>query len=574
MKRAIGVALLAVVSVLFAGGALPDSPRLLQPQARKASLFLPGEEFFLKRSLSLAKPLDLTNYAQLVKPPIVDYSNLLTYVRCQDHGGGCMIYAALAAADIINEFQAPYAPDLSWQYALRTWDETFAHMIDQNPNTDAPDLDAVFNVGVASEGLCRSESDYLTKVPITDPKYQPKKGDRMWFDPAPSAEAKEEAQHYKFEVSDPITPSVETLKTLLVTHGPVWASGGWWFDGGHAMCVVGYNEGAQTFKIANSQGDWWGNEHGFLSMPYDKVTTWVRALRTLKVIPTQRYQGRWAYSSRIRIRGTWRGTWTVNIGVQGQVPETVYRTYGRMTDRPYCYGERLDLDVPLPSYAGQFWPPKHAAKWYLQVEDNDHDGQTGQVLEWILARRYEDPSCGSVDHWKTQTFKHSKAESVPDATGTPESNPKPSKSGVPATKSTPSGKLMMYLPEGSPSTTVTTGAFLTAVIPPKIQFIESQCDLDDPSDATFVGTLTVPATGAAMANKSVELCLLSPSANQNKPHYWKRIALTKTDSTGRFQFTVKLPSRMAQYLGAAYRLRPGDPALCSTSKIICGEIVK
>lgn len=88
MKRAIGVALLAVVSVLFAGGALPDSPRLLQPQARKANLFLPGEELFLKRSLSLAKPLDLTNYAQLVKPPILDDSNLLTYVRCQDYGGG------------------------------------------------------------------------------------------------------------------------------------------------------------------------------------------------------------------------------------------------------------------------------------------------------------------------------------------------------------------------------------------------------------------------------------------------------------------------------------------------------
>ena len=63
------------------------------------------------------------------------------------------------------------------------------------------------------------------------------------------------------------------------------------------------------------------------------------------------------------------------------------------------------------------------------------------------------------------------------------------------------------------------------------------------------------------------------SENQNKPQYWKRIALGKTNSAGRFEFRVKLPSRMAQYVGAAYRPRPGDPALCSTERISCGEVI-
>ncbi|HED30163.1 MAG TPA: hypothetical protein ENN50_00400, partial [Prosthecochloris aestuarii] len=365
-----------------------------------------------------AKPIDLSGIT-ITRPAEVDYSGYLTYIRNQNAGPGCMTYATLHAADIINEFQAPYTPDLSWQYALRTWHDLYNAKILQKGDTVPPDLNNTFNPGVSSEALCRSESDYLTPVPKTDSRYDGKLSSIMYWDPQPTAEARQEAPQYRFEIGEPITPDVETLKTLLLTYGPVWASGGWWWNGAHAMTFVGYSDVSRTFKVVDSSGDW-AHQHGIVSIPYDKLTEYVSALRVVTMLPSTRHTGRWAYSSRIRIRGTWRGTWTVKIGVEGREPLLVYRTYGRKADRPYAHGERLDLDVPLPAYAAEYWPPKAGARWYLQVEDNDRDTQTGYVMEWTLARRYEDPACRSVDRWKTQTFTYSKTVYVPDATGEPE----------------------------------------------------------------------------------------------------------------------------------------------------------
>lgn len=553
------VALVAVAACVHA--APPPGPAA----ARRAPVYLPGEKALLERCTQLARPLDLSRYASLLKPRVVDYSDLVTYVRCQDYGGGCMMYASLHAADIVGEWQAPYTPDLSWQYALRSWDEQFNARLATNAQAPGPDLTDVFRAGVASEGLCRSESDYLTLVSDNSPAFAIKDY-RRYYDPAPTAEAREQAGLMKFEVTDSahaITPSVDTLKTLLLTHGPVWAEGGWWWNGAHAMCFVGYDDNKQEFKGLNSQGDW-ADDHGLWTIPYDKLTSYVSALRTVDVIPTDRYQGRWAYSSRLRIRGTWRGTWTVNIGVQGQVPETVYRSYGRLPKMPYCYGERLDLDVPLPAYAAQFWPPKQSAKWYLQVEDNDRDGQTGQVIEWILARRYEDPNCGSVDQLKTQTFKLSQPVTVPDATGDPVASPTPSPyNAAPPTRNSQPGKAMIYLPEGA-----ATGVALQSslLLQSQIAFDLAQCSISLTGQAVLPGRLTSVA-GPGLAKKTVDLCQLVASANVNKPPTWQRLAQVQTDAQGNFQFQVKLPLAGTQVLGAAYRGADGV-ALCSTKPLV------
>lgn len=544
-----------MVLALTAGAvfAAPPPGQTWQP------VLAPGEKALMEKSRQLAKPLDLTRFAGILRPRVVDYSNLVTYVRCQTNG--CMTYAVLSAADIINEFQAPYTPDLSWQYALRTWDETFNAALAQNPQAPGPDLNATFNPGVSSEGLCRSESDYLTLVPTPQPR--PIKDNRLYFDPPPSAEAKAEAQLYKFKVSDGITPDVETLKTLLLTYGPVWADGGWWWNGAHAMCFTGYDDNTSQFSGVNSGGDWRDN-HGFWKIPYDKLTQYVGSLRTVEMIPTPRYQGRWAYSSRLRIHGNWRGTWTVNIGVQGRVPQTVYRSYGRVPDLPAAHGELLDLDVPLPDYAAQYWPPRANAKWYLQVEDNDRDGRTGTVLEWILARHYEDPNCGSVDHWKTQTYKHSANVPVPDATGQPDVTASPPAwVQPPPTRNSNPGKAMLYLPETD------TGGIVaqTMILQPRITLDPTKCVSSGTGDSTLAGRLTAGPSNAGLAAKTVELCQLKPDDNVNKPASWVRLTSAKTDAQGNYAINFKLPPLGQQVLGIAYRGADGL-ALCSTKPLV------
>ena len=551
--------------LLLPCGVAGAAPAVLHSQTIKPSVLMKGEQELIRESALKARPLDLARYAQLSRPLKVDYAPNVTYIRCQDWGGGCMVYAALYCADIINEWQAPYTPDLSWQYALRTWDELYSNALRTNAGATPPDLNMVFNPGIASEGLCRSDSDYLTLVPPNHPNIKAAKGDRMYWDPAPSAEAKAEAANYKFVISESITPSVETLKTLLVAYGPVWSSGPWSWNGAHAMAFVGYDEAKKEFKGVDSAGDW-RHVRGFWKIPYDKLTEYVTSLRTVQMLPTNRWQGRWAYSSRVRITGAWRGTFSVNIGVQGQIPETVYRSYGRMGDRPYAYGERLELDVPLPSYAAQYWPPKAAAKWYLQVEDNDRDGKRGTIAEWILARRYEDPNCKSVDHFKTEEYRYSKTVVVPDATGLPIANPAPSPNVAPLQqRNSAPGMVTVNLPEtaarpglGRPSMSLKT----------QIAFEPGNITTNAAGDTVLPGKLST-VTGQGVAGKQVELCRLVASGNVNKPDSWVKAQTTTTDPQGRFTFTVKaLPlGGGGEALGAAYRDSSGE-TLCSTEALV------
>ena len=550
----------AVALLVWVTGAL-GAPVARQP------VVTPADKAVMDLSARQARPLDLSAVARLVRPPRVDYSDDITYIRCQNSGPGCPTFATLYIADVLNEFQHPFTPDLSWRFAERTWDEAVNNLILTQHIQEVPDmLDATFSPGVASEGLCPSWSDYLTIVPPNNPALVPLKGAKMYWDPAPEAAAKEEAQIYKFHVSAGITPDVDTLKTLLLTHGPVWGSGGWWWNGAHVMAFVGYDDATQQFKLVDSAGDWM-DEQGFHHIPYDKLTDYVQSLRVVELMPTARATSRWQYSSRFRIHGTWRGTWSVNIGVQGQVPLTVYRSYGRMADRPYCYGERLDLDVPLPDYAAKFWPPGGPARWYLQVEDNDRDGQQGQVVEWILARNYEDANCQSVGHWKTETYKYSHAVIVPDATGDPIATPLPSPANpAPPKRNSNPGLAMLYLPETESS----GGPLVRARLAPRFGIA---LDLGGSSIAT-TGSATIKGTlssyllaSSPLAGKSVEVCQLVADRCVNKPPSWQKIASAPTNAQGVFECQFQVPALGRTVIGVAYRATDGT-VLCSTKPLV------
>lgn len=554
---------LTLAALLLTASLAAAQTPVMHSQVFRPPFITLAEKQLLEKGALQAKPLDLARYARLLRPPKLDHSDAITYIRCQDWGGGCMVYAGLYCADIINEWQAPYTPDLSWQYALRTWDEMYNESLRANPNADPPHLNALFTAGIASEGLCRSDSDYLTLAPANHPAILAKK-DRLYWDPAPSAAAKAEAALYKFTFSDQITPSVDTLKTLLLTYGPVWAAGPWWWDGSHAMAFVGYDDVKREFKGVDSAGDW-RHTKGFWTIPYDKLTEYVWYLQTMQRLPTNRWQGRWAYSSRIRITGAWRGAFSVNIGVQGQVPETVYRSYGRMAKRPYAFGERLELDVALPAYAGQFWPPRAAAKWYLQVEDNDRDSKQGRIVEWIIARRYQDPRCQSVDNWKTEEYRYSKAVTVPDATGDPLASPAPSPNNAPpAQRNSKPGLVTINLPE----TASTSPRLPLMVLQTKIEFEPEKITVA-PSGATVLPGKLSTVAGQPVAGKTIELCKLTPTGNVHQPDVWVKMTTTTTDAQGKFFFKQRLPLVQTgrQVLGAVYRDARGQ-ALCSTSPLV------
>ena len=41
--------------------------------------------------------------------------------------------------------------------------------------------------------------------------------------------------------------------------------------GGHAVCIVGYDESKQTFKVRNSWGEKWGDD-GYCYFPFEYIT--------------------------------------------------------------------------------------------------------------------------------------------------------------------------------------------------------------------------------------------------------------------------------------------------------------
>ncbi len=304
------------------------------------------DEAFKVDMSAAVQPLDISEFDDDL-PAKVNYASWITFERCQDYGGGCQCYSVLHILDMQKDWEHPYTPDLSWRYVLNTFQDRVEQGVqagDINHVDDIPPLLSwVFEQGVAPEALCRSELDLLTAVPrptthvLHDPKYP---GAIMDYNPGPDGTATSVAQLYKATVSEPITPDVKTLRTLLHHYGPIWSSGGWWWNGGHAMVFVGYDDNKREFTFLNSQGDWWGNQDGFGTCPYDDLTSWVESLRVVHNTPTPEPRPEHhAYTARIRIDGVWRGTHTVSVGVQGRELLEVWRTHGRSSRRPYEYSD-------------------------------------------------------------------------------------------------------------------------------------------------------------------------------------------------------------------------------------------
>jgi len=77
------------------------------------------EKAFTEDMAGRARRSDLGKYVGLAMPTIVDYSPNVTFLRCQDAGGGCMSYTVLHTADMLNELRHPYSPPWYSLYGRR-----------------------------------------------------------------------------------------------------------------------------------------------------------------------------------------------------------------------------------------------------------------------------------------------------------------------------------------------------------------------------------------------------------------------------------------------------------------------
>jgi len=505
-------------------------------------------------------------------PRKVDYSEYVTFTRCQDWGGGCMVYAAMHITDVLKEWEHPYTPDLSWRYVQNTFLDIEQAGIDAQGNAYiVPDLlSSLFEAGIAPEGLCRTELDLLTPVyrkPGTPLANDQGTSIRDYL-PDPSAEATVAAQLYKASVSGPITPTVKGLRAMLHHYGPIWAAGGWWSHGGHAMAFVGYDDDTREFRFINSQGDWWGSDHGFGTISYDNLIEYVSSLRIVTNTPApQPRPDQYAYSARIRITGVWRGTHTISIGVVGREPIVVWRTHGRMKDRVFEYGDRLTIDVPLPDYAPQCWPPSATNRWTLRVEDNDRDNAHGTLREFTLARRYSAPTCKSIGRIQTETYGGAMNVALHD----------PSTGPVYPTRTRSNHFVDWHAPNPNPGVTeVQVPAQDTPLIAQMVESGQYAINMP-PADWTvneqgkpvMHGQLLHRATAFGpwqpVPNRRVSLHRLKSNACVNMPAQWMRQGTRKTNAAGRFEFVVKNPPPLlTQHFWAAGLKGANDQWLASS----------
>lgn len=210
----------------------------------------------------------------MILPPIrlpkkIDYTSQMSLVRDQGDEGTCVAFATVVG---VKEYQ-----DCKEQNKDITLSPRYVYWrckkLDGIPDEEGTYLRVAMKV-LQKFGVCTEKCW----------PYQPQQND------FPGTCAEEEAPIYRIKTYARLR-SITSMKRFLVANGPFVAGVMVfedWFrpqairtgeiplpragkepEGGHAICIVGYDDGKRYFKFKNSWGTEWGEQgYGYLSYDY------------------------------------------------------------------------------------------------------------------------------------------------------------------------------------------------------------------------------------------------------------------------------------------------------------------
>jgi len=518
-------------------------------------------------------------------PTYLDYWQYVTLIGDQDGWGGQIRRAATHATSILREMEHRYAPDFSYwwlQYANDYARDQYAAAHPNDPWTSWPDFtEQILEgdspsgfAGICAEASLPSDFDPLVLVPVKN-QYgefvKDEHGNIVWkyvFDkmPKPDAADKAEAALYTMtDWSDPITvesEGVDGLKWYLRRFGPLTALGplswvnGNWQNVDHCVTIVGYNDNATTtrtvagqtttytgyLRCLDSRGDTF-NGSGYFNIPYDVADTQFTSFRYFVTKPFDTSATAYAYTARIRVFcSTGRNCLKIKLGVEGATPGSGGHVAQLIWDTPNqdpqnCpdSSKQVVIDVPLPAYAADHWPPSAGNRWFIEVMAIVNSETTTDVKAEIrgfeVARLKRNDACQTVNKYETQAYSADPAllpMNVKQSWGT----------SYPA---------FCYIktPEQGP-----IGIFLP---PPAYEFA-----LDDPGDGPFTpgqaltlqgnignwvttgGIIGVPVTTwQGLSGGEIRLYEADLAACVNLPAQWTLRESTTTAADGGFAFNPK-----------------------------------
>ena len=603
---------LTAASLLASGAAgaqvSPVSVQLTRRPARNVALpqLVRKSEFELLNNWRMkATPLEASRILPTFPVTSLDYSDAITFHRNQDGWGGCFHYAALHTMDVLNEWRAPYTPDLSFRFL------EYMGTVRFNEEEDRAQQRALGVDGVCSEACLHTNYDLSKLVGTGKDSDHDGQEDKTWdhvlfqgSTPKPTPENMAEAKHYRVNMGLDYKPTVETIKSLLCEYGPVWAAGQFHFSldigygEGHVVAIVGFDDAAKQFKCLNS----WGATRGaddYFNLAYDDVervwhtqdedgnavqTSEVWNVRYIENAADDRSDGPESYSARIALRSRKRNSLTIRVGVVGKEPITVWDRPNRVNLNDWA-GD-LTLDVPLPDYAADYWPPKDGPNpWYVEVTDSDDDGLTSVIDGFTLARWYRHPHCKSIGAKQVETYR---AASVPAGLadkasrtfyipGPPPSTPAAA-SLQPVAPARPALRLRpKQLQIRKPAVELVRPA--VELVRPAAPGTDVSLTADNPNvlsgqNFTLTARLTASGMPAELAGREVTFYWAHTArlAWRNKPEEYTFVGKATTGADGAASLTLKSNFASRAYVAAV--VEADDAILASSGKLMVGQVVR
>lgn len=333
-----------------------------------------------------------------------DYSSYVTFQGNQGSSGGCIGRSMVHIMNILKEREIPYTPDVSFWY-LQSRQEELA---------DGGPLDTQFVLehnGLSPEAYSPSDYDKVIKTTNADGSTNYDFSEMI----QPNGWTNYLASYYKMKESAPYDPTIENIRYLLRTFGPLLGSGDMvLIQGpspaqGHAVTIVGYDDNAETIKCLNSWGDTWGNTNdGYFEVPYDKLSENFSTVKYYESIFVDRTGlTTQNYSARIHVETgtTTRNELKVTLGLDNKSPFTIWDTPNQVIIKDFS--KSLLIDVPLPIYAIDNWPPNNNSKWYVEVT-NTSSSDTATLKEITFVHLYKNTDGSFVN----ETFKSNESGST------------------------------------------------------------------------------------------------------------------------------------------------------------------